>query len=64
MAALRSRCGHYIFPIVDMFLICEDAARQICAMVPRWQLFGDFLRAVFSASRMQRISDISLLNLL
>jgi len=26
-------------------------------MVPRWQLFGDFLRAVFSASCAQHVSD-------
>ena len=25
----------------------EDTARQICAMVPRWRFFGDFLRPVF-----------------
>jgi len=27
-------------------------------MVPRWRIFGDFLRAVFSASRMQHVSDL------
>jgi len=27
-------------------------------MVHRWQIFGDFLRAVFSASRMQHFSDL------
>jgi len=27
-------------------------------MVPRWRLFGDFLRAVFSASRAQHVSDL------
>jgi len=27
------------FPIVDTCLSCEDIARQICGMVPRWQLF-------------------------
>jgi len=26
--------------------------------VPRWRLFGDFLRAVFSASRAQQVSDL------
>ena len=36
------------FPIVDACLSC---GRQGCGMVPRWRLFGDFLRAVFSASR-------------
>jgi len=39
------------FPIVDSCLTCEDIARQSCGMAPRWRLFGDFLRAVFSASR-------------
>jgi len=37
---------------VDTCLSCEDTAQQICAMVPRWQ----FLRPVFSASRVQHIS--------
>ena len=37
---------------------CEDTARQSCAMVPRWRIFGDVLRPVFSASRMQHISDL------
>jgi len=45
-------------PIVDICLSCEDIARQICGMVPRWRLFGDFLRAVFSASRAQHVSDL------
>jgi len=30
------------FAIVDTCLTCEDTARQICAMVPRWRFFGDF----------------------
>jgi len=29
-------------------------------MVPRWRLFGDFLRPVFSASRVQHVSDLNL----
>jgi len=41
-----------------MCLSCEDIAQQNCAMVPRWQLFGDFLRTVFSSSRLQYISDL------
>ena len=49
-------------PIVDrpICLSCEDIglARQSCGMVPRWQLFGDFLRAVFSASHVQHVSDL------
>ena len=47
-----------LFPIVDMCLSCEDTARQSCAMVLRWRLFGDFLRVVFSASRAQHVSDL------
>jgi len=46
------------FPIVDTCLSCENVARQTCGMVPRWRLFGDFLRAVFSASREQHVSDL------
>ena len=42
------------FPIVDTCLTCEDTARQICAMVPKWR----FLCPVFSASRMQYTSDL------
>jgi len=29
-------------------------------MVRRWQFFGDFLRPVFSASRVQHVSDLHL----
>jgi len=29
-------------------------------MVPRWRIFGDFLRPVFSASRVQHVSDLHL----
>ena len=54
----RYCCLTGFFPIVDTCLSCEDIARQSCAMVPRWQLFGDFLRAVFSASRVQHVSDL------
>jgi len=46
------------FPIVDTYLSCEDIAQQSCGMVPRWRLFGDFLRAVFSASHAQHVSDL------
>ena len=42
------------FPIVDTCLSSEDIARQSC----RWCQNGDFLRPVFSASRMQNISDM------
>ena len=46
------------FPIVDTCLSCEDIARQSCAMVSRWRIFGDFLGPAFAASRMQHISDL------
>jgi len=48
------------FPIVDTYLSCEDIARQSRAMVPRGQFFDDFLRPVFSASRVQHVSDLHL----
>jgi len=44
----------------DTCLSCEDTARQSRAMVRRWQSFGDFLHPVFSASRMQHVSDVHL----
>jgi len=46
------------FPTVDMCLSCEDIARQSCAMVLRWRLFGDFLGHAFPASRAQHVSDL------
>jgi len=54
----RHCCLTSFFPIVDTCLSCEDTARQSCPMVPRWRFFDDFLRAVFSASRMQYISHL------
>jgi len=47
-----------VFPIVDTCLSCEDIARQICAMVPRLPFLATFWRPVFSASRVQHISDL------
>jgi len=47
----RYRCLTSFFPIVNTCLSCEDTARQSCAMVPKW-------RPVFSASRVQDISDM------
>ena len=40
--------------------IAEDIglARQSCAMVRRRGIFGDFLRPVFAASRVQHIPDM------
>jgi len=46
------------FLIVDTCLSCEDIARQSCAMVCGWRMFGDFLRPVFSASSVQHVSDL------
>ena len=48
----------FFFQIVDTCLSCEDIARHSCGMVPRWRLFGDFLHAVFLASRVQHVSDL------
>ena len=58
-------CGEILllnkfFPIVDMCLSCEDIARQSSATVPRWRIFGDFLRPILSASRVQHVSDLHL----
>jgi len=36
------------FAIVDMCLSCKDIARQSCAMVRRWRIFGDFASCIFS----------------
>ena len=54
----RYCCLTNIFPIVDTCLICEDTARPSCAMVRRWRSFDDFCVLYFSASRVQRISDL------
>jgi len=48
----RYRCLTTFFPIVETCLSCEDTARQIV----RWCQNGDFLRPVFSASRVQHVS--------
>jgi len=53
----RYCCLTSFFPIVDTCLSYDDIAEQTCAMVPRWRFFGDFLRPVFLASRVQHISD-------
>jgi len=42
------------FSIVDTCLSSEDIARQSCVIVTKWR----FLRPVFSASRLQHISDM------
>jgi len=43
-----------------MCLSCEDIARQSCAMMPRWRFLAIYLRPVFSASRVQHVSDLHL----
>jgi len=48
----------YFFPIVDTCLSCEDIARLICAMVPRWRIFGNFLGPAFPASHVHHVSDL------
>jgi len=53
-------CLTSFFPIVDTCLSCKDIARQRCAMVPRWRFLATFLRPVFSASRVQKVSDLRL----
>ena len=50
----RYWCLTSFFLLLDICLSCEDTARQSCAMVPKWL----FLRPVFSASRVQHISDM------
>ena len=54
----RRYCCLTLFLIVDMCLSCEDIARKNCAMVPRWRFFASFLRPVFSASRVEQVSDM------
>jgi len=54
----RYYCLTSFFPIVDTCLSCEDTARQSCVMVGRLRIFGNFLHLVFSASHVQRISDL------
>jgi len=48
------------FLIVDTCRSCEDIARQTCAMEPRWQFLATFFGPVFSASRVQHVSDLHL----
>jgi len=53
-------CLTICFPIVDTCVSCEDIARQVCATVPRWRFLATFLHPVFSASRVQQVSDLHL----
>jgi len=52
----RYCCLTSSFPVVDSCLSFEDIAQQSCAMVRRRRIFGAFLRAVFSVSRVQHVS--------
>jgi len=52
----RYRCLTRFFPIADTCLSYEDTSRQSCEMVPKWRSI--FLHPVFSASRVQHISDM------
>ena len=55
----KRHCGlTSFFLIVDTRLSCEDIARQICAMVCRRRIFGDFLPPAFPGSRVQHISNL------
>jgi len=54
----RYCCLTSFFPIVNTCLSCEDTARQSCAMMPRWRIFGNFLAPTFWASHVQHISDM------
>jgi len=46
------------FSVIGTCLSCEDIARLSCVMVPRWRIFGDFSRPVFTTSRAQHVSDL------
>jgi len=60
---LWRQCGEELlfnrfFSIVHTCLSCEDIARQSCAMVLRWRIFGKFLGPAFPASHVQHISNM------
>jgi len=50
----------FFFPIVTTCRSWEDIARQSCVMVRRWRFLATFLHPVFSASRVQHVSDLHL----
>ena len=56
----RHCCVTSFFLHVNACLSCEDIAWQSSTMVPRLEIFGEFLRPVFSASRVQHVSDLHL----
>jgi len=55
----RYSCLTNVLPIVDTCLICEDIARQMCAIVPRWRFLATFASCI-STSRVQHVSDLHL----
>ena len=48
----------FFFPIVDTRLSCEHIVRHTRAMVPDGDFWRLLLRPLFSASRVQHISDL------
>ena len=55
----RYCCLTSFFLIVNTWLSCEDIARQSCACDSAQMVtFGDFMHPLFSASRVQHVSDL------
>ena len=48
------------FSIFDTCLICEDIARQSCAIVLRWRFLATFCIPCFSPNRLQHVWDLHL----
>jgi len=46
------------FPIVDMCYSCEDKPDKVVRWCPDGDFWRLFLRPVFSASRVQQVSDL------
>jgi len=49
--AVLSADAGLLVPIVDACLSCEYIARQSCAMVPKWRIFGHFGSCISSEPR-------------
>jgi len=56
----RTYCCLTSFSDCRTCLSCEDITRQSYAMVPRWRFLATYLRAVFSTSSVQHVSDLRL----
>jgi len=54
----RYCCLTNSFPIVDYVPYLRRYSPTNCTMVHRWRLFGNFLRPMFPASRVQHVSDL------